>query len=141
MQIIQEIIDGIRPYPPIFQLLGMRITGFCDGCTTIEIDVDERLYNPMKELHGGVHCAIADAAMGFSFFTTLADDEIFTTIDLNISYLKSMKSGKLIAESKIVRRGKRIGYIECDLTNEMGELVAKASSSCIILKRKNAGEL
>ena len=119
----------------------MRITGFCDGCTTIEIDVDERLYNPMRELHGGVHCALADAAMGFSFFTTLAEDEIFTTIDLNISYLKSIKTGKLIAESKIVRRGKRIGYIECELTNEKGNLVAKASSTCIIQKRKKIGDL
>lgn len=95
----------------------------------------------MRELHGGVHCALADAAMGFSFFRTLADDKIFTTIDLNISYLKSIKPGKLIAESKIVRRRKRVGYIECELKNEKEQLVAKTSSTYIIQKRKQVGEL
>ena len=141
MQIIQEMIEGKRPYPPIAKLLGMRITGYCDGCTTMEIDIDERLYNPMGTLHGGVYCDLADAAMGISFFTTLANDEIFTTVDLNITYLKAVKTGKLIAESKIIRRGKRLGYMECHITNEEGELVAKASSTCIIQKGRERGIL
>lgn len=141
LTIIQEMVEGKRPYPPIARLLGIRITDFCDGCTTMEIDVDERLYNPMGTLHGGVLCDIADGAMGISFFTTLEEDEIFTTVDLNMNFLKAVKTGTITAESKIIRRGKRIGFIECELTDETGELVAKASSTCIILKRRNIGEL
>lgn len=136
MERFNDMIHGKIPPPGIAKLLGMRITDFCEGCTTIEIDVDERLYNPMGTLHGGIYCDIADAAMGMSFFTTLNENETYTTVDLRITFLKSVTEGKLIASSKIVNRGKRLGYMECEIFNSEKELVAKASSTCIILNRK-----
>ena len=134
MEIIQDMLDGKIPIPPIGRLLGIRLVDYCEGCTTLEIDVDERLYNPMGTLHGGVYCDIADAAMGISFFTTLDDDETYTTVDLNMTFLKPVLEGKLLASSKIIKRGRRLGYMECDITNEEGVLVGKANSTCIVLK-------
>jgi uncharacterized protein (TIGR00369 family) len=122
--------------PPIAQLLGIRFTGFEDGMITMEMDIDKRFYNPMNTLHGGVYCDIADGSMGFAFFATLEDDEAFTTQELHISYIKPMVGGKLIATSKVVYRGSRIGYVECELTNGDGDLVAKASSTCMVLKSR-----
>jgi uncharacterized protein (TIGR00369 family) len=132
---IEDMIQGKVDPPPIFQSLGFKITNFCDGCTTIEMEVTEKYWNPMRTLHGGVYCDLADAAMGFSFLTTLNEDELFTTVDLRINYLKPVRTGKLIASSNIIKRGKRLGYMECEVVNEKGELVAKASSNCIILNR------
>jgi len=97
------------------------------------MDIDEKYYNPMGILHGGVMCDLADAAMGTSFFTTLQENESYKTVDLRISFLQPVKEGKLQALAKIVKRGKRLGYMECEILNEEGELVAKASSTCIIL--------
>lgn len=132
---IEDMIQGKVSPPPIAQLLGFKITDYCDGCTTIEMEVTGKYWNPMKTLHGGVYCDLADAAMGFSFLTTLNEDELFTTVDLRINYLKPVTAGKLIASSKIIKRGKRLGYMECEIVNEQGKLVAKASSTCIIQKR------
>jgi uncharacterized protein (TIGR00369 family) len=134
-QYLEDMIHGKVSPPPIAQLLGFRITNFCDGCTTIEMDITEKYWNPMQTLHGGVYCDLADAAMGFSFLTTLNEDELFTTVDLRINYLRSVTTGKLIASSNIIKRGKRLGYMECEIVDEKGELVAKASSTCIIQKR------
>jgi uncharacterized protein (TIGR00369 family) len=134
-QYIEDMIQGKVSSPPIAQLLGFKITDFCEGCTTIEMEATEKHWNPMKTLHGGVYCDLADAAMGFSFLTTLNKDELFTTVDLRINYLKPVTTGKLIAKSKIIKRGKRLGYIECEIVNDQGKLVAKASSTCIIQKR------
>ena len=131
---LNDIIEGKRPPPGIAKLLGFRIIDFCEGCTTIEIDIDERLYNPMNTVHGGILCDIADAAMGISFFTTLESDETFTSVDLRITFLKQVKDGTLRASSKIIRKGKRLGYMECEIFNQDDELVAKASSTCIILR-------
>ena len=132
---LEDMIHGKVSPPPIAQLLGFQVTNFCDGCTTIEMDITEKYWNPMRTLHGGVYCDLADAAMGFSFLTTLNEDELFTTVDLRINYLRSVTTGKLIASSKIIKRGKRLGYMECEIVDEKGELVAKASSTCIIQKR------
>ncbi|HME53151.1 MAG TPA: PaaI family thioesterase [Candidatus Lokiarchaeia archaeon] len=133
---LREYLDGTIPMPPIAQVLGIRFTGFDNGTITMEMDVDDRLYNPMNTLHGGVYCDIADASMGFAFYATLADDEAFTTQELHISYFLPVTSGKLIATSNVVHRGARIGHIECDLTNEAGALVARASSTCMVLKAR-----
>lgn len=132
---LEDMIHGKVSPPPIAQLLGFQVTNFCDGCTTIEMDITKKYWNPMRTLHGGVYCDLADAAMGFSFLTTLNEDELFTTVDLRINYLRSVTTGKLIASSKIIKRGKRLGYMECEIVDEKGELVAKASSTCIIQKR------
>ena len=131
------MILGEIPISPIAELLGFKITNYCDGCTTIEMDVTEKYWNALDTLHGGVYCDLADAAMGFSFFTTLEDDETYTTVDLRITFLRAVKEGKLIASSKIVKRGRRLGYQECELVDGEGKLVAKASSTCIVQKRVN----
>jgi uncharacterized protein (TIGR00369 family) len=132
---LEDMIQGKVSPPPIAQLLGFKVTNYCDGCTTVEMEITGKYWNPMKTLHGGVYCDLADAAMGFSFLTTLSEDELFTTVDLRINYLKAVTTGKLIASSNIIKRGKRLGYMECEILNEKGELVAKASSTCIIQKR------
>ena len=129
------MIQGKVSPPPIAQLLGLKVTDFCEGCTTVEMEATNKYWNPMNTLHGGVYCDLADIAMGFSFLTTLNKDELFTTVDLRINYLKPVTTGKLIATSKIIKRGKRLGYVECEIVNEQGKLVAKASSTCIIQKR------
>jgi uncharacterized protein (TIGR00369 family) len=134
VDLIHEWLDGQIPMPRIAQLLGIRFIKYDNDEITMEMDVDDRFYNPMNTLHGGVYCDIADASMGYAFFATLADDEAFTTQELHISYIKPVTSGKLIATSKVVHRGNRIGYIECELTNDDGDLVAKASSTCMVLK-------
>ena len=129
-----DVIEGKISPPPIAKLLGFKITEFCEGCTTIQMEISRDFFNPMNTLHGGIYCDLADAAMGFSFATTLEDDELFTTVDLRINYLKSVTKGKLIASSKIIKRGRRLGYMECEIKNELGDLVAKASSNCIVQK-------
>lgn len=131
---IEDLIQGKVSPPPIAQLLGLKVTDFCEGCTTVEMEATNKLWNPMNTLHGGVYCDLADIAMGFSFLTTLNKDELFTTVDLRINYLKPVSTGKLIATSKIIKRGKRLGYVECEIVNEQGKLVAKASSTCIVQK-------
>ena len=132
---IEDLIQGKVSPPPVAQLLGLKVTDFCEGCTTVEMEATEKHWNPMKVLSGGIYCDLADIAMGFSFLTTLNKDELFTTVDLRMNYLKPVTTGKLIASSKIIKRGKRLGYIECEIVNDQGKLVAKASSTCIVQKR------
>ena len=42
------------------------------------------------------------------------------------------------AEAKVVKRGRTIGYIECEVTDERKRLVAKASSTCMVLRETHA---
>lgn len=122
-----------HPMPPIAELIGIRLIGVEEGQIIMEMDASEKHWNPMKTLHGGVICDIADAAMGAAFFTTLNDGEDYTTVDLNVKFLRPFVKGKLRATAHVVKRGRRLGYMECEVTNDDGDLVAKVTSSCIIL--------
>jgi len=92
----------------------------------------------MGTLHGGILCDIADAAMGIAFASTLGPGESFTTIELKINFFRPVWEARLRAEGKVVRRGSTIGYIECEIKDEGGWLVAKASSTCMALKGDRA---
>ncbi|MFX0114203.1 MAG: PaaI family thioesterase, partial [Candidatus Hodarchaeota archaeon] len=51
------------------------------------------------------------------------------------NFLKSIKKGKITAKAKMVRRGKRVGFMECIISDSAGNLLASATSSCLVLQR------
>jgi len=121
-------------YAPIARFLGWTMTAIAPGRSTMEIDVDERLANPMGTLHGGVLCDIADAAMGIAWASELARGETFTTLELKINFMKPVWKAHLRAEGKVVKRGRTVGMVECDVFDDKGSLVARASSTCMTLR-------
>ncbi len=124
--------------PPIAELLGMTLTSSGDGRSVVEMDANERHANPMGTLHGGVLCDLADLAMGAAYASALAEGESFTTLELKINYLKPVWSAHLRAAAHVIRRGRTVGMVECDVTDHDGALVARASSTCLTLRDQQA---
>jgi uncharacterized protein (TIGR00369 family) len=123
------------PLPaPIGDLLGLTLVGTEAGKAIVEFEASQRFANPMGTLHGGVLCDIADAAMGVAYRSTLAEGETFTTLELKINFLRPVWNAKLRAEGKVVRGGNIVGLVECDILDERGRLVARASSTCMKLR-------
>ena len=123
---------------PIGKLLGLTIVSSGAGRATVEFEASARYANPMGTLHGGVFCDLADAAMGIAYLGTLAQGETATTIELKINFLRPVWNEKLRAEAKVVRAGKVLGFIECDILDERQRLVARASSTCMTLRGRLA---
>jgi uncharacterized protein (TIGR00369 family) len=123
---------------PVGRLIGFEIKEASDGIAVVTLAAGAQHANPMGTLHGGVLCDIADAAMGIAFASTLGTDETFTTIELKINFFRPVWEAMLRAEGKVVRRGNTLGYIECEVLDERGRLVAKAASTCLILKGESA---
>lgn len=123
---------------PVADLVGAYPVSFGDGKAVFEMEAGRRHHNPMGTVHGGILCDLADAAMGFAFASTLGPGETFTTLELKINFLKPVWKAKLKAVGRLVRRGKTVGLTECDVFNEEGELVARASSTCMTLRGEQA---
>jgi uncharacterized protein (TIGR00369 family) len=119
---------------PIAKLLGLKVLQAENGMAVIEFVADERHANPAGTLHGGVLCDIADAAMGFAYYTTLEADESMTTLELKINFLRPVWKATLRAKAKVVRAGRLVGLVECDVVDEQERLVARASSTCLTLR-------
>ena len=123
---------------PIARLIGFETKEIGEGRAVIALAAGPQHANPMGTLHGGVLCDIADAAMGIAFASTLAPGESFTTVELKINFFRPVWEAHLRAEGKVVRRGRSIGYVECEITNESGQLIAKAASTCLALRGDEA---
>lgn len=123
---------------PVARLIGFQSGEIADGRAVITLAAGKQHANPMGTLHGGILCDIADAAMGLAFASTLAPDETFTTIELKINFFRPVWEAHLRAEAKVIRRGTTIGYVESEVTDEQGRLVAKASSTCMALRGNSA---
>ena len=138
LDLIQKALRGEAPPPPVATLIGFRLTEVEPGHAAIELEASERHANPMGTLHGGVLCDIADAAMGTAYASTLEEGETYTTLELKINFLKPVQNARLRAVGRVVRRGKTIGLVECDVTDERQSLVARASSTCMTLRGTQA---
>jgi uncharacterized protein (TIGR00369 family) len=123
---------------PIARLIGFEAEEIGEGRAVLTLAAGPQHANPMGTLHGGVLCDIADAAMGIAFATTLGPDESLTTVELKINFFRPVWEARLRAEGKVVRRGSLMGYLECEITDEQGRLVAKASSTCLVLSGERA---
>lgn len=119
---------------PVARLIGFEAQESSEGRAVVSLAAGPQHANPMGTLHGGILCDIADFAMGIAFASTLAPGESFTTIELKINFFRPVWDTILKAEGKVVRRGSTVGYLECEITDENGKLVAKAASTCMALR-------
>src|SRR5438876_797584 len=126
---------GEQPPPPVARLIGLVLKAIEPGRAVFELAAGERHHNPMGTLHGGVYCDLADAAMGMAYAATLSEGESFTTVELKINFLRAVRQGRLTAEARVVKAGSVLGFVECDVTDQAGKLVARASSTCMKLRR------
>jgi len=124
--------------PPIAELLGFNVEEIGDGRAVGLLQSGPQHANPMGTLHGGVLCDLADAAMGMAFASTLAPGESFTTMALGINFFRPVWQARLRAEARVINRGKTVGYVECEVTDQDGKHVAKANSTCFVLRGEHA---
>jgi len=122
----------------VARLIGFEAKDVADGHATVTLSAGPQHANPMGTLHGGILCDIADAAMGLAFASTLAPEESLTTVELKINFFRPVWQARLRAEGTVVQRGQTMGYVECTITDEENRLVAKAASTCMVLRGQKA---
>lgn len=137
-ELVQKIVNGEIPPPPVAQLIGFRVTSVEPGRAIVEFEATERHANPMGTLHGGVLCDIADAAMGMAYASNLNEGETFTTLELKINFVKTIRTARLKATGRVLKQGKTVGLVECDVVDEKDQLVAHATCTQMTLRGEQA---
>lgn len=131
---IRAIQRGEASPPPIAKFLDMRITEVADARVVMQMPVDKRYANPIGTLHGGILCDLADSAMGTAFATTCEEGESYVTVELKCNYLRPVWESMLTATAWVVSRGKTTGLTECEVRDDRDKLIAKLSSTLMVLR-------
>ncbi len=135
LEVGRQMVRGERELFPMARLLGLAMREIEPGRAVFQMRTDGRHHKPPGTLHGGVYCDLADVAMGYAHAATLAEGESFTTVEMKINFRRAVREATLTAEAKVVKAGPTLGYVECEVKDEQGRLVAKAASTCLKLKR------
>jgi uncharacterized protein (TIGR00369 family) len=134
---LEAIRDGRFPGPPIAELLGFELVEVGHGRATFAVEPGEQHYNPIGVVHGGLAATLLDSAMGCAVQTTLEAGVGFTTLDLNVTFLRPMTvdTGKVLCEAAIVHTGSRVATAEGRVFSaRTGKLMATGTCSCVMLR-------
>lgn len=104
---------------------GIEITEIGDRWAKCTLTLDSRHKNAAGQVMGGVIFTLADFAFAVA---TNREGSVTVTTSSNIAYLNAVKGEVLIAETKLLRDGKRNCFYQIDITDEFGTHVATVSS-------------
>ena len=137
LELLQRIVRGEVAGVPIGDTLGFRLVEAERGRVALVGDPDPRSYNLIGSVHGGWTAAILDTAMALATLATLDADQVFTTVDIRINYLRplTVDTGTVRAEGVVLQAGRRLAYAEAKLVDAQGKLISHGTGSCLILPR------
>lgn len=104
--------------------VGMKIEPVGEGRTHVTLQVQDQHLNPHGKVHGGVLATLADVA-GAEAVAAGSESGPGITIELKITYLNPGEPGVLVADARVIKRGRRITIVETEVFQE-DELVAHA---------------
>lgn len=134
--VLDQIVarDPNTPRPPHVDSLRFQpIDGWEPGRVWGTWEVDKSFYHGMGAVFGGYIAAIADNYLSLAMWSTMSDDEVFTTSDLRVSYFRPVVDGKLEIVAEVVNRGRRLAHVEATFVDERGKVCAKATATEVIM--------
>ncbi|HEX5732386.1 MAG TPA: PaaI family thioesterase [Blastocatellia bacterium] len=118
------------------RLVGIEIDSIEPGRARLSLEVREELLQLQGIMHGGVIATIIDTAVAFAIIGTSEPDDRFTTVEMKVNYLAPIREGRIVADARLVRDGRRIVVADCDLFDSKGRLAAKGLLTYIRLEKR-----
>ena len=132
---LDDINDFIHKSEPIMQFLGYRVVELAEGRACAVFDAVDNARRFGGVLHGGAIMAALDETMGFAALT-VNDGEDQVTVELKVSFLEPGVKPPFRVCGWVVRRGNRLAFVEGEVRDGDGRLVAKAFGTWYFLKRR-----
>ncbi len=127
-----EILQPISSNNPFLKFMGIELLDADEGWVKMKIVYRPELRQPFT-LHGGAIYSLADSAAAHALTTLIMPDQVPTTVEQRINFLKAVKDRDVYCEARIVHLGKTLAYAEATMTTEDGALVAKSSATLMRL--------
>lgn len=132
-----ELLERMRRFvPPTADMLGQEILELdsARGWVRMRYQPRAECCNPMGNVQGGIVVAMLDDAAAFSAIIKSGERIGIPTIELKASFFAPVKSGvPVFAEGRCIKLGRRIAFMEADLTDEAGTLLARLTTSAVPL--------
>jgi uncharacterized protein (TIGR00369 family) len=123
------------PKPPCAETLGWELLSAdrATGAVRIAFEAKAAFCNPGGNVQGGFVAAMLDDTLGPTVLVKTDGAAYCATIDLSVRFLAPARPGRLIGDGRIVQLGKTIAFLEGELRDESGRIVATATASARVV--------
>jgi uncharacterized protein (TIGR00369 family) len=135
LDFLRAIAAGELPRAPIQDLLGFDLIEADEGRVVFAAEPGEQHYNPIGSVHGGMTATLLDSAMGAAVHSTLPQGSSYVTLEVKFNLVRAItaETGRVLAEGRVIHRGKTVATVEATLRSEDGDaLLAHGTSTCLI---------
>ena len=115
-------------------LLGFQIVAVNQAERMVEatFEAREEFSNPMRQIQGGFLCAMLDDVMSVAGVVTSGMTHVMPTLEMKTSFLRpAMPGQKLRCIGRVVKWGKTIAFLEGEIYDAEGRLLAKATGTAM----------
>ena len=134
LKVLQDMIAGIHPSPPISQSLHFVLSEAEEGRVVFRgMPLHEHM-NPLGSIHGGWVATIMDSALACAAMTTLQPGEAYATAEFKVNLVRPLLPGmgEVTCEGKLVHRGRTLATSEAYLRDGNGKLLAHGTETSSI---------
>jgi uncharacterized protein (TIGR00369 family) len=123
--------NASKKRPPCTETVGMKVTHVDQANMTarFEFNAAPAFTNPTGAIQGGFIAAMLDEAMSSTAIIASNVTMNAPTLEMKVSFLRPLFVGKASAEARILKWGRSTCFIEAELYDPQGQLVAKASAT------------
>ncbi len=132
---------GDIPPPPAAKLLGWKVLDAKPGSGEIRVQFEatHEFTNPTGNIQGGFLAAMLDDTLGPALATTFEEHEFAPTLELKVNFIRPANPGTLIGTGRVIHRGGSVAFLQGELRNSEGDLLATATSTARLIRVKQGG--
>ena len=133
-------VEGRAPMPRAAATLGFEFIDADVGAGTIELafTATEAFINPSGNVLGAFVAAMLYDTVGPALLATLEPDQFQSTMQLNVSFLRPVRPGRIIAKGRVVHRDGGLAFLEASLVGADAAVIATATARVIALRHAQA---
>lgn len=117
----------------LLKTLGIHLVEIGDRHAVMQVEIDERHRNYLGGVHGGVIATLIDTVCFFPQ-PLLPSGQAATTVDLNVSYVRSANVGdRLSARAELLHMGRRTASLAVRVFDQHERLIAHGTTTLLLL--------
>jgi uncharacterized protein (TIGR00369 family) len=138
MEVMQAMLRGELPYPPIAKTLDFSLLEVSPGRAVFQGTPGPLHLNPMGTIHGGWYATLLDSALGCAINTMLPAGSGYTTAELSVNLVRAIgsKAPRVRAEGKVIHCGRQLATAEARLYGPDGTIYAHGTTTCLVFELK-----
>ncbi|WP_325065314.1 PaaI family thioesterase [Qipengyuania gaetbuli] len=98
---------------------------------TLRFNAPASFITPRGSVQGGLIAGFLDEVMGWAHVWATDHAEAPLNLEISMTLLRPVQAGPLIGKGRVVRRGRRVIFLEGELFDEAGTLLARSTSTAI----------